>query len=194
MIVIAGLGNPGRQFERTRHNAGFETLDLLSHDTGIRIERARFQALVGEGDVHGVRVCLMKPQTYMNLSGVSLREALQWYKAEPAQVLVISDDVDLPAGAIRVRMKGGAGTHNGWKSIIAETGSTAFPRIRIGTGAPPAFFDLADWVLSRYDESTRPRMEEAFRLAAQAALCFVEHGINLTMNRFNRRPDEEPTV
>ncbi len=119
---------------------------------------------------------------------------MRWYKLTPQQVLVISDDIDLPPGVIRVRMKGGAGTHNGWKSIIAETGSQEFPRIRIGTGAPPAFYDLAAWVLARYDEATRPLMEQAFRNAADAARCFVEHGINLTMNRFNRKADEEPVI
>ncbi|NLB37986.1 MAG: aminoacyl-tRNA hydrolase [Clostridiales bacterium] len=194
MVLIAGLGNPGAQYERTRHNAGFEALDILSKSVGIAIDRARFRSLVGESTIAGKRVVLLKPQTYMNLSGQAVAEAMRWYKLQPEQVLVISDDIDLPPGVIRVRMKGGAGTHNGWKSIIAETGTGDFPRIRIGTGAPPIYFDLAAWVLAKHDETTRPLMEEAFEAAAKAAVCFVEHGINLTMNRFNRRHDEEPTV
>ncbi|MGI6633688.1 MAG: aminoacyl-tRNA hydrolase [Christensenellales bacterium] len=194
MILIAGLGNPGLQYECTRHNAGFETLDILSAKTGIRIDRTRFRGLVGEGMVSSQRVALLKPHTYMNLSGQSIQEAMHWYKLEPQQVLVISDDIDLPPGTIRVRMKGGAGTHNGWKSIIAETGCNHFPRVRIGVGAPPPFYDLAAWVLARYDADTRPLMEQAFVTAADACLCFVQHGIQLTMNRFNKKPDDEPTV
>lgn len=194
MVLIAGLGNPGAQFDHTRHNAGFETLDILARSAGIAVNRVRFRSLAGEGMIAGARVALLKPQTYMNASGQAIAQAMRWYKLEPQQVLVISDDIDLPPGVIRVRMKGGAGTHNGWKSIIAETGSSDFPRIRIGTGAPPAYYDLAAWVLAKHDSTTLPLMEEAFQTAAQAAVSFAQHGINLTMNRFNRRLDEEPAV
>ena len=128
----------------------------------------------------------MKPQTYMNLSGQSIAEAMRWYKIEPQHMLIISDDIDLPPGVIRLRSKGGAGTHNGWKSILQETGTDLFPRIRIGTGAPPPQWDLADWVLTGYSEENRQVMENAFALAAEAALCFAEHGIDLAMNRYNR--------
>ncbi|MGI6690846.1 MAG: aminoacyl-tRNA hydrolase [Christensenellales bacterium] len=194
MIAIAGLGNPGLRYARTRHNAGFETVDLLSAMLRIPVSRSRFHALVGEGSYQGVRLVLLKPQTYMNLSGQSIAEAMRWYKIEPQHMLIISDDIDLPPGVIRLRSKGGAGTHNGWKSILQETGTDLFPRIRIGTGAPPPQWDLADWVLTGYSEENRQVMENAFALAAEAALCFAEHGIDLAMNRYNKRNHEESTV
>ena len=194
MIAIAGLGNPGLRYARTRHNAGFETVDLLSAMLRIPVSRSRFHALVGEGSYQGVRLVLLKPQTYMNLSGQSIAEAMRWYKIEPQHMLIISDDIDLPPGVIRLRSKGGAGTHNGWKSILQETGTDLFPRIRIGTGAPPPQWDLADWVLTGYGDEDRSVMENAFALAAEAALCFAEHGIDLAMNRYNKRNHEEPTV
>jgi PTH1 family peptidyl-tRNA hydrolase len=194
MIAIAGLGNPGLRYARTRHNAGFETVDLLSAMLRIPVSRSRFHALVGEGSYQGVRLVLLKPQTYMNLSGQSIAEAMRWYKIEPQHMLIISDDIDLPPGVIRLRSKGGAGTHNGWKSILQETGTDLFPRIRIGTGAPPPQWDLADWVLTGYSEENRQVMENAFALAAEAALCFAEHGIDLAMNRYNKRNHEEPIV
>ena len=194
MIAIAGLGNPGLRYARTRHNAGFETVDLLSAMLRIPVSRSRFRALVGEGSYQGVRLALLKPQTYMNLSGQSIAEAMRWYKIEPQHMLIISDDIDLPPGVIRLRSKGGAGTHNGWKSILQETGTDLFPRIRIGTGAPPPQWDLADWVLTGYGDEDRSVMENAFALAAEAALCFAEHGIDLAMNRYNKRNHEEPTV
>jgi PTH1 family peptidyl-tRNA hydrolase len=194
MIAIAGLGNPGLRYAKTRHNAGFETVDLLSVMLHISVSRSRFHALVGEGSYQGVRLALLKPQTYMNLSGQSIAEAMRWYKIEPQHMLIISDDIDLPPGVIRLRSKGGAGTHNGWKSILQETGTDLFPRIRIGTGAPPPQWDLADWVLTGYSEENRQVMENAFALAAEAALCFAEHGIDLAMNRYNKRNHEEPTV
>ena len=194
MIAIAGLGNPGLRYARTRHNAGFETVDLLSAMLRIPVSRSRFHALVGEGSYQGVRLVLLKPQTYMDLSGQSIAEAMRWYKIEPQHMLIISDDIDLPPGVIRLRSKGGAGTHNGWKSILQETGTDLFPRIRIGTGAPPPQWDLADWVLTGYGDEDRSVMENAFALAAEAALCFAEHGIDLAMNRYNKRNHEEPTV
>ena len=194
MIAIAGLGNPGLRYARTRHNAGFETVDLLSAMLRIPVSRSRFHALVGEGSYQGVRLVLLKPQTYMNLSGQSIAEAMRWYKIEPQHMLIISDDIDLPPGVIRLRSKGGAGTHNGWKSILQETGTDLFPRIRIGTGAPPPQWDLADWVLTGYGDEDRSVMENAFALAAEAALCFAEHGIDLAMNRYNKRNHEESTV
>jgi PTH1 family peptidyl-tRNA hydrolase len=194
MIAIAGLGNPGLRYARTRHNAGFETVDLLSAMLRIPVSRSRFHALVGEGSYQGVRLVLLKPQTYMNLSGQSIAEAMRWYKIEPQHMLIISDDIDLPPGVIRLRSKGGAGTHNGWKSILQETGTDLFPRIRIGTGAPPPQWDLADWVLTGYGDEDRSVMENAFALAAEAALCFAEHGIDLAMNRYNKRNHEEPIV
>ena len=186
MLAIIGLGNPGAAYENSRHNAGWKVLDILSREYGITISKSRCKALIGEGMVAGQRIALIKPQTYMNLSGDSVAAALHWYKIEPQQALVLSDDIDLKAGTVRVRPHGGAGTHNGWRSIIAVTGSDRFPRIRIGVGAPPPQWELSDWVLSGFGES-QSIMDEAFKLAAQAADCFVRHGIDLAMNRYNKR-------
>lgn len=193
MLAIIGLGNPGAAYEGTRHNSGFRVLDLLSRAYDIPFNRSKCRALAGEGRVNGTRLALLKPQTFMNLSGQTVQEALSWYKLQPEEVLIISDDIDLPPGVIRIRPHGGAGTHNGWKSIISLTGSDRFPRIRIGVGAPPPEWDLADWVLSRFGED-QPVMEEAFKLAAEAADCFVRSGIDLAMNRYNARKHADPAV
>ena len=186
MLVIIGLGNPGTTYENSRHNAGWKVLDILGKEYGIAIGKSRCKALIGEGMAAGHRLALIKPQTYMNLSGDSVAAVLHWYKIEPEQVLIISDDIDLKMGTIRVRPHGGAGTHNGWRSIIAVTGSDRFPRIRIGVGAPPPQWELSDWVLSGFGEN-QALMNDAFKQAAQAADCFVRHGIDLAMNRFNKR-------
>ena len=186
MLAVAGLGNPGARYQDTRHNVGFIALDLLSRRLAMPFSKSRCRALVAEGYVNGERLVLIKPQTYMNLSGQSLQEALHWYKLEPSQMLVIADDVDLPPGTLRIRPHGGAGTHNGWRSILQETGSDRFPRIRIGVGAPPEHWDLADWVLSSLGNDQQ-LLHEACALAAEAAECFIHHGIDLAMNRYNKR-------
>lgn len=191
MLLIAGLGNPGREYDKTRHNAGFEVIDRLSAKLAIPLDRKRFHALMGEGSAAGRRLVLLKPQTYMNLSGQSIAQALQWYKLSPPQCLIISDDIDLPLGTVRLRAQGGAGTHNGWRNILLETGSQDFPRIRIGVGAPPAQWDLADWVLSRFDPSSAALMADTFQTAAEAALCFVGEGIQRAMNQYNQKPGAE---
>lgn len=188
MLAVVGLGNPGAQYQQTRHNVGFMALDLLSRRLDLPFSRNRCRAIVAEGYYQGQRLALLKPQTFMNLSGLSLMEALNWYKLEPAQMLVISDDVDLPPGTLRIRPHGGAGTHNGWRSILKETGSDRFPRIRIGVGAPPEHWDLADWVLSGFHEDGEA-VQQSIQLAAEAAECFIHHGIDLAMNRYNKRAD-----
>lgn len=188
MIAVIGLGNPGQKYQHTRHNVGFQVLDLLSARYDLPFLKSRCRSVVAEGHVAGQRLALLKPQTFMNLSGVAVREALDWYKLLPEEVLIISDDVDLPAGQLRIRPHGGAGTHNGWRSIIQETGSDRFPRIRIGVGAAPPEWDLADWVLSSFGEQ-KPLMEEAYHLADEAADCFIRHGIDLAMNRYNAKRD-----
>ncbi len=193
MLAIVGLGNPGAAYDKTRHNVGFQVLDLLSRKYDIPLNKNKCKALAGEGHVAGTRLALLKPQTYMNLSGQSVQEALSWYKLVPEEVLIISDDIDLSPGIIRIRPHGGAGTHNGWKSIIQLTGSDRFPRIRIGVGAPPPIWDLADWVLSRFSED-QPLMDQAYTQAVEAADCFVRSGIDLAMNRYNTRKSIEPTV
>lgn len=188
MKLFIGLGNPGAQYEQTRHNAGFCVIDALSARWGIAVNRARCQAIAGEGMVQGERVALLKPQTFMNLSGDSVSAALRWYKVDPKDCMIFSDDIDLSLGTLRVRPFGGAGTHNGWRDILLKTGSDRFPRVRVGVGACPAQWDLADWVLSRYQtEDERKAMQACYQRAAEAAESFLVHGIEDAMNVYNRR-------
>lgn len=193
MLAIIGLGNPGANYDKTRHNVGFRVIDLMSRRYGIAVSKNLSRALVGEGLAGGQRIALVKPQTYMNLSGESVQDLLRWYKLTPQQVLILSDDIDLPAGAVRIRPHGGAGTHNGLRNIIQMTGSDRFPRIRIGVGAPPPQWDLKDWVLSGFGED-QPLIDQALRTAADAADCFITGGIDLAMNRFNKRDHAKPAV
>ncbi len=193
MLAIIGLGNPGANYDKTRHNVGFRVIDLMSRRYGIAVSRTRSRALVGEGLAGGQRIALVKPQTYMNLSGESVQDLMRWYKLAPQDILIISDDIDLPPGSVRIRPHGGAGTHNGLRNIIQMTGSNRFPRIRIGVGAPPPQWDLKDWVLSGFGED-QTVMDEALRTAADAADCFITGGIDLAMNRFNKRQHAQPTV
>ena len=165
--LLVGLGNPGAQYTTTRHNAGFLALDAIAEELGVRVERARFKALTGEATLAGKRVLLLKPQTFMNLSGQAVREAAAFYHIDPAQIIVIYDDIHLPIGRLRVRGKGSDGGHNGIKSLIAELGSDAFPRIRVGVGErPDPAYDLADWVLSSFTPAERE---------ALAANCALRH-------------------
>ena len=188
MKLFIGLGNYGDQYAHTRHNAGFEVIDRLSDRWHIPVTRARCHGLIGEGTVGGERVALIKPQTYMNLSGDCVAAAMQWYKVQPQDVMIFSDDIDLELGTLRVRPFGGSGTHNGWRDILLKTGSDRFPRIRIGVGARPTFWNLADWVLSRYQtEEERKAMDACFARAAEAAECFVLHGIDKAMNTYNTK-------
>ncbi len=188
MLAIVGLGNPGDQYAHTRHNAGFDTVDLLSGRLDIPIRKLKCHAVIGEGQVNGERLVLIKPQTFMNLSGQTVIEALNWFKLVPAQMLLIVDDIDLPFGRVRVRAKGGPGTHNGLRSIVQYTGSGDFPRVRIGMGAPPPEWDLADYVLGHFNtQEARETAFNAYQMAADAALCWAEHGIDRAMNEYNRK-------
>lgn len=189
MKLLIGLGNPGTQYAQTRHNCGFQVIDRLSALWNIPVDRARCRGLAGEGRVDGQRVALMKPQTFMNLSGDCVADALRWYKVDPKDTLIFSDDIDLPLGTIRMRPFGGAGTHNGWRDILLKTGSDRFPRVRVGVGAKPPEWDLADWVLSRFSAEDQPLMDAAFRRAAEAGACFVAYGIEEAMNLYNRKAD-----
>lgn len=189
MFLIIGLGNPGDMYAHTRHNAGFEVIDLLAQKYNIAVNRSRCHALIGEGSIAGARAALIKPQTYMNLSGDCVQAAMHWYKCAPEETFIVSDDIDLALGAVRVRALGGAGTHNGWRDILLKTGSERFPRARVGVGAPPREWDLADWVLSRYQgETEQALMREAFVRAAEAAVCFMQYGIERSMNVYNKKP------
>ena len=184
--LVVFLGNPGLKYEGTRHNAGFMTADALSKKKNIAINKARFQALTAQADLGGARVLLMKPQTYMNLSGQAVSQAARFYKIPSEHVLVVSDEVSLPIGKLRVRAKGSAGGHNGLKSIIAALGTDQFPRIRLGVGAPPhPDYDMADWVLSVFRNQDAEDMQAACKRAAQAVEFYIENGPEKTMNRFN---------
>ena len=185
MYIIAGLGNPGREYEGTRHNVGFMALDQLADRLGIEIGEKAHRALIGKGRIEGKRVLLVKPQTYMNRSGESLRQVLDYYKEEPSSLIVVYDDISLDPGAIRIRGKGSAGGHNGVKSIIAHLGTQEFARIRIGVGAKPPRMDLADYVLGHFSGDDMRRIEEACRDGAAAAAAMITEGIETAMNRFN---------
>ncbi len=188
MKLIIGLGNPGREYEHTRHNAGFDVLSIVSEKADIPVRRIRCKALVGEGTIGGERVALALPQTFMNLSGEAVAALTQWYKVPPEDTLILLDDIDLKQGQVRIRAKGSAGTHNGLRNILYLTGSDAFPRVRVGVGAPPPEWDLKDWVLSTYPTPEERRiMYDAYCLAADAAIFFASNPIGLTMNRFNVR-------
>ena len=190
MYIIAGLGNPGRQYENTRHNAGFHVIDCLAERMRTEVNEKKHFALCGKGMLGPEKVLLLKPQTYMNNSGQSLRAAADFYKVPPENILVISDDINLEEGALRIRMKGSAGGHNGLKSIIAHLGSQDFPRIRVGVGGKPEGWDLADYVLGTLKGNDGKRMEEAFRTAADAAELLVTEGGAAAMNRYNTRPQK----
>ena len=192
MFIIAGLGNPTKEYEKTRHNAGFDAIDVLAEKHGIQITERKHKAFCGTGFIGGERVLLAKPQTFMNASGESLREAADFYKIRPEQVIVIYDDISLRVGQLRIRTKGSAGGHNGIKSIIAHLGSQDFPRIKIGVGAKPDRMDLADYVLSRFSQTDRQMMEDAFQDAADAVEFMLADGADAAMNRYNRKKSNTP--
>lgn len=188
--IIVGLGNPGRKYENTRHNLGFITVDRIAEDLGIRVNKLKFKALIGEGRLGGRRVLLVKPQTYMNLSGESVREIAGFYKIPMENLVVIYDDFDLPTGSVRVRKFGSAGTHNGMKSIIYQLQSDRFPRIRIGTGKGDGE-NLIDFVTGGFTKEEVPVMREAVLRAAAACKAIVTDGIDTAMNQYNTRKKED---
>ena len=184
--LLVFLGNPGPKYECTRHNAGFMTADAMAKKLGVSINKSRFKALTASAEINGEKVLLMKPQTFMNLSGEAVGEAARFYKVPSDHVIVVSDEVSLPLGKLRVRMKGSAGGHNGLKSIIASLGSDNFPRVRIGVGAPPhPDYDMADWVLSVFRNQDLEDMLAAADKAAEAVITYVTDGPERAMNRFN---------
>lgn len=191
MYIIAGLGNPGRQYAHTRHNVGFDAIDVLAEKYNIKVENAKGRALTGSGRIEGQSVLLVKPLTYMNLSGESIRALTDFYKIdETSQLIVIYDDISLPPGQLRIREKGSAGGHNGIKSIISHLGGQEFLRIKVGVGEKPAGWDLADYVLSRFTEDDRKKVEEALERAADAAVCLMTDGVEAAMNEYNRKVSE----
>lgn len=184
--IIVGLGNPGKQYEYTRHNAGFLALDELAKTHGIKVDRIKFKSLCGTGSVNGVGVLLLKPQTYMNLSGEAVVEAMNFYKVPPERVIVIFDDISLDVGRMRIRRKGSDGGHNGMKNIIYLTGSDEFPRMKLGIGAKPhPDYDLAAWVTSRFTKEEGVKLEEVFIKASEAVRIMLTGDIEAAMGRFN---------
>ena len=183
--IVAGLGNPGREYENTRHNAGFLVLDQIAGSCGVRLDRLKYKSLCADAVLGGRRVLLMKPQTFMNLSGESVRAAADFYKVDPEHIIIVYDDISLDVGQLRIRKKGSAGGHNGIKNIISHLGTQEFPRIKVGVGDKPKKMDLADYVLSRFSKEDRAVMEDAFREAAGAVEMMITQGADAAMNQFN---------
>ena len=194
MYIIAGLGNPTREYEKTRHNVGFDTIDVLADKLNTSVDEKKFKGLYGRGIIAGEKVILLKPQTFMNLSGESIRPLADYYKVDPESelivvdpehIIVIYDDISLDVGQLRIRKKGSAGGHNGIKNIIAHLGTQEFPRIKVGVGDKPPRMDLADYVLSRFSKEDREKMEQAFKDAAEAVEVMIAEGPDAAMNQFN---------
>ena len=187
--LVVGLGNPGAKYERTWHNAGFMAVEILSQRHRIAVDRIKFKGLYGQGTLEGGRVVLLKPGTYMNLSGESVQEAASFFRIPMERVVVLVDDVDLPRGQVRIRPAGGPGTQKGMKSVVERLGTEGFPRVRIGIGPVPERWDIADFVLSEIPESDRATMYESLSRAADAVAAMVRVGVADAMNRFNGKPE-----
>jgi PTH1 family peptidyl-tRNA hydrolase len=191
MYLIIGLGNPGLRYAATRHNVGFMAVEAMAAAKGLRIEKSEREGLTADFFHNGEKVKLVKPQTYMNASGRCVRQLVDYYDVPLSQVLVIYDDIDLALGNLRIRKKGGAGTHNGMRSIVTELGSGDFPRIRFGTGMVPPQWDLADFVLAKMDPDTAAAVDEMCREAVAAAEAYLNRGIDYAMNQFNHRAPKQ---
>lgn len=189
--VIVGLGNPGKEYEKTRHNMGYRAVDVLSSDAGIEIRRNKFHAMIGQGRIGGHKVILVKPETYMNRSGISVREAAMYYNVPSSNVIVIYDDIDIPVTAIRIRKSGGPGTHNGMKSVVQQLGTKDFPRIRIGVGAAESGEDLVDRVIGKVPKEEQALLDRAAEEAAAAARDMIVMGIDRAMNVHNHVPEKK---
>lgn len=188
MFIIAGLGNPGRKYENTRHNIGFMVIDEIAAKHRISVSEKKHKALIGKGIIGGEKVILVKPQTFMNLSGESIREIIDYYKIEEkTELIVISDDISMDTGAVRIRKKGSAGGHNGLKNIILHLGHDEFQRIKIGVGEKRAGYDLADYVLGNFDKEESELIAESIKSAAEAVEVMMTDGADAAMNRFNKK-------
>ena len=184
--LIVGLGNPGREYEKTRHNCGFRAIDILAQKLNCKVDKGKFQGLYGQVNYNGSKLLLLKPMTYMNLSGRSVLQLSAYFQIPPQRIIVIFDDISLEPGRLRVRADGSAGGHNGIKSIIAEIGTQDFPRVKVGVGAKPhPEQDLADWVLSNFSASEEKALSSALDRAADAALCIVDKGVPESAGRYN---------
>ncbi len=186
ILIIAGLGNPGEKYAQTRHNIGFMTIDALTVALGASMPKEKFEGLIFEARQNDKKILLVKPQTFMNDSGRCLSQVLNFYKVDKANLLVIYDDIDLPEGKVRIRQKGGPGTHNGMRSIVSSLPGEDFPRIRVGVGAPLHKEDLIGWVLGKFPKESQQNVEDAISLAAAAAIEFTKNGIESAMQKYNK--------
>jgi PTH1 family peptidyl-tRNA hydrolase len=192
MYIIVGLGNPGRDYTNTRHNIGFDVIDTLADVAGISVIEKKHKAIIGKGVLDGQKVILVKPQTYMNLSGESVRDIIDYYKVDEEQeLIVISDDTSLDVGSIRIRKKGSAGGHNGLKNIIAHLGHDTFMRVKMGVGEKPKGYDLADYVLGHFSSGERKLMDEAAKTAVEAIRMMMAGDVDKAMNQFNRKSTQQ---
>ena len=191
MYMIAGLGNPGKEYNNTRHNIGFAFIDALAQEYDINVMDVKLKALTGKGMIGGQKVLLVKPLTFMNLSGESIRPLADYYKVDPEDILIVYDDISLAPGQLRIRAKGSAGGHNGIKSIIAHLGTQEFPRVKVGVGEKPARMDLADYVLGHFSKEEQATMDDAVKEAADAVCEIVNVGIAQAMNDHNRKKEEK---
>lgn len=185
MFVVVGLGNPGKEYTNTRHNVGFDTIDILAERNNIKINKIKFKSVFGEGNIGGEKVLLVKPQTYMNNSGIAIRDIFQFYKVPIENIIVIVDDIDIDFSSVRIRGKGSAGSHNGLKSAIYHLQRDDFPRIKIGIGKKHPEEDLANFVLSRFSKDERFEIDISIKTAAEAVETIIEQGIDSAMNKFN---------
>lgn len=187
MFVVVGLGNPGKDYVKTRHNVGFDTIDLLAERNNINMNKIKFKSVYGEGNIKGQKVLLVKPQTYMNNSGETVRDISNFYKVPVENIIVVVDDIDIDFATVRIRAKGSAGTHNGLKSIISLIQNQNFPRIKIGIGIKRQGQDLASFVLSRFSKDERVSIEESIVTAAESIETIINYDINKAMNEFNTK-------
>lgn len=185
MYIIIGLGNPEKDYSNTRHNMGFDTINKLAKQFEIEVTKNKFKGLYGTGMIEGEKVILLKPQTFMNLSGESIKEILQFYKMQTDQIIVIYDDIDIEPGTIKLRKVGGPGTHNGMKSVVHELNTVNFKRIRVGIGAPTQKEDLIEYVIGAIPEEEKEKLEKGTDLAKEAVIEVIKNGIDIAMNKFN---------
>ena len=185
MFLIVGLGNPEEEYSNTRHNMGFDTINKLANEYNIKINKNKFKGLCGSGIIENEKVILLKPQTYMNLSGESIKEAMAFYKIKSENIIVIYDDIDIEPGIIKIRKKGGTGGHNGMKSVISEIDTQNFPRIRIGIGKPENKGQLIEYVIGKMPQTDKDILEKATTLGKEAILEIIKNGVDIAMNKFN---------
>ena len=190
MYLIVGLGNPEQDYSNTRHNMGFDTINKLAKEYEIEVTKTKFKGLMGKGTIEGESVVLLKPQTFMNLSGESIQEAVQFYKISTENVIVIYDDMDVEPGFIKLRKTGGPGTHNGMKSVVQQLNTQDFPRVRVGIGSPEGKEQRIEYVLGAIAEEDKEKLEQATTLAKQAVVEIIKNGIDIAMNKFNKRDEK----